>query len=626
MNRLRRQLDILETWLHYKSGDRYFWGCASLGVSLYFGLVSLVYAFSFDYIVQDDARQHIVGLQRFIDPALFPNDAIADYFLSVAPLGYRSFYAIPAQFGLEPLVFAKFVPLGLSLLTTGFWFSASLELVSLPSLAFLSATVLNETIWMNDDLSSATPRAFLYPLFAAFCYFLLRENLILLLICIALQGLFYPQIMLLEIAILGVRLLEIRPKRGLLELQYNSISYDSPTQVGANGRSPLRQRFRNFINSSYRKLSNRPKNSITLTRNPPKYRFFIAASLVSFLVLLPFFLNFSESGTVVTTSQMKTMPEYGFGGRNEYFGVSWFRFLFHGSSGLRIPIFPSILPLGLALPILIFYLKNKYYTQKIALILYLILASLVLFTIAHIFLLKFHFPSRYTYHSFRFVLSIASAIAFASFLDLAKANLQNPSLKFPKFHIIGVRLFLIFSIVSLLGPLIPVVFLNYQGWQIGKSPEIYEFLAQQPIDTKVASLLPEANNIPAFSGRSILVGREFAIPHQVEYYRDFRNTAKDVIRAHYTDDETEFSDLVRQRNIDFFFIDNNTFNRDFLKQPLKQKDWLFNSLLNPVVSEVISELERGKRPVLLKKGDSCVVVKTDRSQLIDANCVTQSPL
>ncbi len=46
---------------------------------------------------------------------------------------------------------------------------------------------------------------------------------------------------------------------GLLELRCNLIAYDTKTLVGANGRLPPRQRFRDFINSAYHPNSNRPK-------------------------------------------------------------------------------------------------------------------------------------------------------------------------------------------------------------------------------------------------------------------------------------------------------------------------------------------------------------------------------
>ena len=79
------------------------WVGLSVLVCLYYGLISAHYGLSQDYIVQDDARQHVVWLQRFIDPELFPNDLIADYFMSLAPMGYKTVYWLTAKVGIEPI-------------------------------------------------------------------------------------------------------------------------------------------------------------------------------------------------------------------------------------------------------------------------------------------------------------------------------------------------------------------------------------------------------------------------------------------------------------------------------------------------------------------------------------------
>ena len=100
----------------------------SLLIPFYFGLISLYFAFHHDYVVQDDARQHIVWLQRYIDPNLFPNDAIADYFTSVAPLGYKSFYWLLARVGIEPIILAKILPLFLAIFIFLFCFTCSPKL------------------------------------------------------------------------------------------------------------------------------------------------------------------------------------------------------------------------------------------------------------------------------------------------------------------------------------------------------------------------------------------------------------------------------------------------------------------------------------------------------------------
>jgi hypothetical protein len=62
----------------------WLWLGVSVFVSLYFGIISLGYALSQDYLIQDDARLHIVWLQKFINPQLFNHDLIADYYQAIA--------------------------------------------------------------------------------------------------------------------------------------------------------------------------------------------------------------------------------------------------------------------------------------------------------------------------------------------------------------------------------------------------------------------------------------------------------------------------------------------------------------------------------------------------------------
>jgi len=55
-----------------------FWFSLSLTFAAIYGILGLQEAFSSEYVVQDDARQHVFWMQRFFDPGLFPKDLIAD--------------------------------------------------------------------------------------------------------------------------------------------------------------------------------------------------------------------------------------------------------------------------------------------------------------------------------------------------------------------------------------------------------------------------------------------------------------------------------------------------------------------------------------------------------------------
>ena len=64
-----------------------------------------------EYAIADDARSHVVWMWRFINPELFPNDIIFDYFQSVAPPGYTTFYQAFATIGIHPTVAEELVTL-----------------------------------------------------------------------------------------------------------------------------------------------------------------------------------------------------------------------------------------------------------------------------------------------------------------------------------------------------------------------------------------------------------------------------------------------------------------------------------------------------------------------------------
>ncbi|WP_242050706.1 hypothetical protein [Oculatella sp. FACHB-28] len=568
----------------------FIWLCLSLMIPLYFGLLSLQRAFSAENVVQDDARHHVVWLQRYIDPQLFPNDLIAHYFQTLAPAGFRSLYWMMAKLGIEPLLLAKILPVILALITSAYIFKAYLRLLPIPAGAFLAVLLLNQTFWLKDDIASATPRAFVYPLFAAFLYYLLRRSLVPCLITIALQGLFFPQLLLVEITILTVRLI-------------------------------------NWQNGLPR-----------LTQEKHHYIVWLFGLGVAALVVLPFTQSFSGFGEVVTASQMKAMPEFGSEGRSKYFGVDPLSFILSGSSGLRAPDMPYVNWISLSLPII---LKSQLplvrsVTREIRILWQILFASLGVFLLAHLVLLKLYFPSRYTYHSLRFVMPIAAAIALTVLFHASWRWLQQNRAVNASGQIASIRSFAKprykvkhYAAIGMIGTLfilclvtfaLPAVALNRQQWVVGRYPEIYDFFANQPKDTLIASLVKEANSFPAFSQRSILAGEEFAFAYHPSYYNQFKQHTIDTIYALYSSDSEKVEEVIQSYGIDFFVVENTSFQSEFLKE----KKWLIHSSFQPVVLEAIAWLERGEKPVLQRFQDQCSVLSERNLTIIDANCITIS--
>src|SRR5215510_1518254 len=260
-----------------------FWFCASLAFSVAFASRALQQAFSSQYVLQDDARQHIFWMARFLDPGLFPHDVIADYFQSIAPAGYTMLYRAAASVGIDPYVFSKLLPMGLGLVTTALCFAVSMRIIRVPAAGFAGSLLLNQSLWMRNGLVSATPRAFISPLFLAFMYFLLRRSIVLCLVSIALMALFFPSIMFIALGVLAL---------GLFRWE---------------------------------------KRLPHLSREPRDYLFLAASLAVAILVLMPYALRTSAFGPVVSAGEGRSMPEFLPGGRMVVFRQGFWSYWITGS-------------------------------------------------------------------------------------------------------------------------------------------------------------------------------------------------------------------------------------------------------------------------------------------------------
>ena len=556
-----------------KIKNYYLWLGISLAVTIYYGLISYQHGFSQDYIVQDDVRQHIVWLQKLIDPELFPNDFIAEYFESLAPLGFKYLYLYAAKLGIEPIWLARILPTVLAIITTLYTYLFTLKILPKASTGFLATLFVNQLIWLNDDLITATPRAFLYPYLAAFLYYLSINSLIPCLILMLLQGWFYPHILLIEMGVLTLRLLLIKRK------------------------------------------------SLRLTAKKTFYIWWVMGLIVTAIALYPLTQNPPELATVVTAQQMQQMSEFNLGGRTPFFGTG-IRFWFYDNSGLSLPAFPTIVWCSLGLPWL---LTTKLptvnlITNKIVILLQVTIASLSMYVLAHLFLPVLHLPSRFTYHSLRLILGITTAIVLTIILDTLKIWLDK------KLHLskslklldkIKLALIIIASTTIVVVPAIPFIFTSFQNWKVGTNPEIYQYLARQPKDVLVASLSEDANNIPAFSQRSILVGGEFAFAYHPTYYHRVRQRTVDLLQAQYSPDPEVLTSFIRKYGIDYIVLDKTAFTPEYLLE----KDWLINSSWRDETELAIAQIETKSTSAIAKLILDCSVVSTDNSYLIDTTCI-----
>ena len=312
----------LHRWLLPEPGratrkEWWFWLALSLVFSLSFGWLAYQQGTAGPYVVQDDARQHIFWMQRFLDPTLFPDDPIADYFQGVAPIGYRSLYWAIAQLGINPLDAVKWLPIGLGLITTVLMFNWVTFLLPIPSVGFVGALLLDQTLWTQDDLASGTPRAFLFALFLATLNCLVRRQGWLLAIALTLLGSFYPQYLLVAAGLITIR---------LLSTLINGQSVNDPSG-----------------------------GKLAAIKNIVRDQKYAVIGLGGAIAILGIYaLQSSAYGPVVDRQLALTLPEFSPDGRANYFDSDWAEFWLLGKRSSLMPrgfLTPVPLALGVLLPL-----------------------------------------------------------------------------------------------------------------------------------------------------------------------------------------------------------------------------------------------------------------------------------
>ena len=573
--------EVLKQWVttpveQQRDTRVWVWFSFSIAIALIYSFMGLQQAFGGDYVIHDDVRSHVFWMYRFLDPGLFPNDLIADYFQSVAPYGYTKLYLAATSLGLDPIFFNKMLPLVLVLVTTGFCFWVAMAMFPVPAASFIATLLLNQTTWNTHDIPSGTPRAFLYPLFVAFLYYLIHRSLIPCLLTILLQGLFYPQCLFLSSGILILRLLQIE-----------------------NGRLRLSGDRRDYI--------------------------FCATGLgVAFVMLLPYALKISDYGPVLTLSEARTIPTLQGDGRKNFFFEHPFKFWFCGERSGMFPynwckyerppqLWASVLFLWVWLAPKRFPLVRKLTTHA-SILPHILLSSLGMFFLAHLLLFRLHLPSRYTKHSIRILVAFAGAIALVCLFDVAIRWIQTHIASKERQSLLSLGATGLLSLYVFGYPLLMDRYPN-PDYVTAEAPAIYDFFAQQPQDILIASLSEQANNIPSLSQRSILTSSEIANPYHMGYYQTIQTRTMDLMRAQYSLSRRDLRAFIEQYGIDFWLIDVNAFEADYIFR----NSWLRE--LEPIASEAMQQLNNGDRPILARWMRRCEVLESEGRVVVDAACL-----
>ncbi|WP_413163058.1 hypothetical protein ACL6C3_27905 [Capilliphycus salinus ALCB114379] len=557
-----------------------FWLSLSLSFSVIYSILVLQQAFDGEYVVQDDARKHIFWMRRFLDPELFPNDLIADFFASVEPFGLIAIYRFFISFGFDPMVINKCLPLVLGIIMTGYVFGICLELFPIPMAAFVASTLFNQSIWMKDIFVAAIASSFSYPLFLGFLYYFLKRSFIPCVIFLILEGLFYPPTVLFSAGILFLNLFQIKDRK------------------------------------------------IGFIFDKTQLKFCIIGLIIAGLMLISYLISSSEYGPIINVAEAKTLAEFQEKGRGSFFTDDPIQYWFLGLRSGMIPrelLSPVTLCFGLFLPILVKFSRRFPFLKQMknsVFFLQLLFVSLSLFFLAHLLLFYLFLPSRYTNHSFYILIAVSTGITLTVIIDGVLRWGEKSSISRPKnakiFHnILALGVTTLIAIAVIFYPSFLETFTS-PSYKQPKEASLYKFLSQQPKDTVIASLSPEADNIPSFAQRSVLVAWEYSIPYQVGYHREIRQRAMDLIDAQYTQNLQVLQNFIQTYNVDLILLDGNAFLPYYLTDNNWFRQWEFKA------EEVKPTLKPDTPPaVIATLVDLCSAYRTDTFIVVNANCILE---
>lgn len=548
----------------------------SLAFAGWYGYLAMEKGFSAAYVIQDDARHYLFWMERFHNGDAFPHDLVADYLQSIAPVGYKLLYRLGSYVNLAPDWLGKVLPMVLGLIAAGYYYGLSVAIFPVPVAGAIASVLLSQHLWCNDDVVSASPRSFIYPLLIPLLFYLVRGQRLKSLLFLGLLVLFYPPVGVVATTLYAADAVDW----GALKRQWRT-----PWTAVHRGR----------------------------------VKFAIAAFTIAALCILPTYVVAHQSfGPVVTMAQARSIPEFQPSGRHSFFraGLERYWLVIFGGHGaiLKRTLFT---PATLAGAVLLLPLAGgkmpelRAISPRIHIFTKLTLVGLGWFAAAYAVAFKLHMPGRYTSHCIMLAVPILAAIFWTCLLAYVGRRCRRGVLPIA----MVVVLVPIFFYYPLLLKKFPKTL-----YMTGHEAPIYEYLQRQPPDTLVASLDYEVDNIPSFAKRSVLMAPEYATPFHLGYYRQIRQRANDLLQAHYTDDVETLSNFTDAYDIDFWLVAKGAFAPDYLAQ---HRYWANN--YPDVIPTVVETMGLG--PGLLQTNlGRCTAVETQRLWLVNSRCLLAPPI
>ncbi|MCE8420942.1 hypothetical protein LZ190_20025 [Rhodovulum sulfidophilum] len=452
-------------------------------------------------IIQDDGRHFVAWLRQMSDPALFPDDPIATYFLALTPELFKALHLPAVWLDIDVGAWNLLVvsPLSIALfLAAANTFAARMQLARPER----HALVLLLLAAVYSDVTSGLPRGFGPTIVLGLLGLFMARRRIALGIAMAAGANIYPIAALVSGGAIG----------------FNAV----------------------LRSMSVRRID---RNDVILV---------LIAAAAGIVGLSPFLASTDGAGATFTLAEARDIPIFGPGGRTSFFRDSWVDMLLCSSqrSGL-LPTCaggPGWPPLVLTAAVFIMgalLLRRRDVPRDVGTALIsLVLSGLVLTALAYVFAFKGHLPGRYSrlsleqVYAFSWVFAVTSGIVWAA----RRTGLAERRL--------FAGLVVLLLAAALVGTRPSAEFIR------DPAPLISAALRSQPPETVVAGFSRYVDSAPALTGRKVFVSLELTVPYKKPYYYRIEQKMADMGALYRGPVSSGWRALLDRSGIDFFILDS----------------------------------------------------------------------
>ncbi len=189
----------------------------------------------------------------------------------------------------------------------------------------------------------------------------------------------------------------------------------------------------------------------------------------------------------------------------------------------------------------------------------LMVASLVMYTVADIFVMRFYLPSRYIRRSFPLFAAVVGGIWWARIYHETRARSG--------------------TVVPLVWVTVALACLGVTEWGHRFEPgsrtrtydrhELYDAIRALPGRPMLAAWPKLASELPLMTGKTVLVNQEQAHPWWTDYYAEVTDRTHAFFRAHYTNDPAELRDVIARYGIDYWVLQPRQYRRGYTHKSRK---------------------------------------------------------